>query len=174
MSAPQVVVGREVSKAHLDGALRLTADHWHVRHDALGITGLVERRPAVQPTLVGLEATGGREVPEAGALAEAGLPVVMVHPRHARECATATGRWAKTDPLEARGLAHVAAAVRPTPRPLPAGPGARAEGSADAPAPTGAEAHGRTSPSAAGSPAAPSGHPGPQALVGAPLGPPRC
>jgi transposase len=59
------------------------------------------------------------EGPVTGALAEASLPVVVVHPRHARDIAKATGRLAKTDSLDARGLAHVAEAVRPTPRPLP-------------------------------------------------------
>jgi transposase len=48
------------------------------------------------------------------------LPVVVVNPRHARDFAKATGRLAKTDRLDARGLAHFAEAVRPTPRPLPA------------------------------------------------------
>jgi transposase len=119
MSEPQVFVGIDVSKAQLDVALRPTEDHWHVSNDEVGIAGLVERLQAVQPTLIVLEATGGLEVPVAGALAEAGLPVVGVNPRHARDFAKATGRLAKTDPLDAQGLAHVAEAVRPTPRPLP-------------------------------------------------------
>jgi transposase len=114
-----VCVGIDVSKAQLDVALRPTDDCWHVSNAELGITGLVERRQAVQPTLVVLEATGGLEVPVTGALAAASLPVVVVNPRHARDVANATGRLAKTDSLEARGLAHVAEAVRPTPRPLP-------------------------------------------------------
>jgi transposase len=119
MSEPQVFVGIDVSKAQLDVALRPTADQWHVSNDEVGIPGLVERLQAVQPTLIVLEATGGLEVPAAGALAEAGLPVVVVNPRHARDFAKATGRLAKTDPLDAQGLAHFAEAVRPTPRPLP-------------------------------------------------------
>ncbi len=119
MSEPQVFVGIDVSKAQLDVALRPTNDGWQVTNDASGIAGLVERLRTVQPTLVVLEATGGLEVPVTGALAEAGLPVVVVNPRPAREVAKATGRIAKTDTLDARGLAHVAAAVRPTPRPLP-------------------------------------------------------
>ena len=119
MSDAQVLVGIDVSKVQLDVALRPTDDCWHVSHDALGIAGLVERLRTVQPTLVVLEATGGLEVPVTGALAEAGRPVVVVNPRHARDVAQATGRLAKTDTLEARGLAHVAEAVRPTPRPLP-------------------------------------------------------
>jgi transposase len=101
MSEPPVFVGIDVSKAQLDVALRPTDDCWHVSHDALGIAGLVARLRTVQPTLVVLEATGGLEVPVTGALAEAGLPVVVVNPRHAR------------------GLAPVAEAGRPTPRPLP-------------------------------------------------------
>jgi transposase len=120
MSAPQVFVGIDVSKAQLDVALRPTEDYWHVSNDEVGIPGLVERLQAVQPTLIVWEATGGLEVPVAGALAEAGLPVVVVTPRHARDFAKATGRLAKTDPLDAQGLAHFAAAVRPNPRPLPA------------------------------------------------------
>jgi transposase len=119
MSEPQVFVGIDVSKAQLDVALRPTEDQWHVSNDEVGIPGLVERLQAVQPTLIVLEATGGLEVPAAGALSEAGLPVVVVNPRHARDFAKATGRLAKTDSLDARGLAHFAEAVRPTPRPLP-------------------------------------------------------
>lgn len=119
MSEPQVFVGIDVSKAQLDVALRPTDDCWHTSNDELGIAGLVERLRTVQPTLVVLEATGGLEVPVTGALAAAGLPVVVVNPRHARDFAKATGRLAKTDSLDARGLAHFAEAVRPTPRPLP-------------------------------------------------------
>jgi transposase len=119
MSDPQVFVGIDVSKAQLDVALRPTADRWHVSNDEPGIATLVERLRTVQPTLVVLEATGGLEVPVTGALAEAGVPVVVVNPRHAREFAKATGRLAKTDPLDAQGLAHFAEAVRPSPRPLP-------------------------------------------------------
>jgi transposase len=119
MSDPQVFVGIDVSKARLDVALRPTDDCWHVGNHESGIAGLVERLRTVQPMLVVLEATGGLEVPVTGALAEAGLPVVVVNPRHARDFAKATGRIAKTDTLDARGLAHFAEAVRPTPRPLP-------------------------------------------------------
>jgi transposase len=98
MSDPQVFVGIDVSKVQLDVALRPTADRWHVSNDEPGIATLVERLRTVQPTLVVLEATGGLEVPVTGALAEAGVPIVVVNPRHARDFAKATGRLAKTDP----------------------------------------------------------------------------
>ena len=51
------------------------------------------------------------------ALATAGLPVVVVHPRQARDFARATGQLAKTDALDARALAHFADVIRPTPLP---------------------------------------------------------
>ena len=53
------------------------------------------------------------------ALAAAAWPVVVVNPRQARDVAKATGQGAKTDALDARALAHVAEAIRPTPRPVP-------------------------------------------------------
>jgi transposase len=71
------------------------------------------------PPLMVLEATGGLERLVTSALATAGLPVVVVHPRQARDCARATGPLAKTDALDARALAHCADVIRPTPRPLP-------------------------------------------------------
>jgi transposase len=66
-----------------------------------------------------LEATGGLERAATVALAAAGLPVVVVNPRQARDFVRATGQLAKTDALDARALAHVADVIRPTPRPLP-------------------------------------------------------
>jgi transposase len=120
MNEPEVLVGSAVATVPRDVALRPTADRWPVRHEEPGRTLLVERWRTIPPALLVREATGGLEVPVAGAWAEAGLPVVVVPPRQARDCATATGRLATTAPREAQGLAHVAAAVRPSPRALPA------------------------------------------------------
>jgi transposase len=69
--------------------------------------------------LIVLEATGGLEVPMAGALAAVGLPVVVVNPRQVRDFARATGQVAKTDRLDAQVLAHLAEAIRPPIRPVP-------------------------------------------------------
>jgi transposase len=73
----------------------------------------------LHPELVVLEATGGLQMPMAGALAAAGLPLAMVNPRQVRDFARATGRLAKTDRLDAQVLAHFGEAIRPTPHPLP-------------------------------------------------------
>ena len=67
-----------------------------------------------------LEATGGYERRAVAELLAAGLPVVVVNPRQARDFAKATGRLAKTDRLDALGLARFAEAIRPPLRPIPA------------------------------------------------------
>jgi transposase len=120
MSAPQLCGGVDVANAPLDIALRPTGERWTVANDDAGMATLVARLQAVPPTLIGLEATGGDQRAVVAALAATGLPVVVVNPRQARDVAKATGPLAKTEALEARAWAHVAEAVRPTPRPLPA------------------------------------------------------
>src|ERR1700675_538029 len=112
-------VGIEVAKAQLDMALRPSGERWAVPNDAGGVVTLVGRLQALHPTLRVLEATGGLERAATAALAAAGLPVVVVNPRQARDFARATGPLAKTDALDARALAHCADVIRPTPRPLP-------------------------------------------------------
>jgi len=114
-----VYVGIDVAKATLDVAVHPTGARWTTTHTEREVAGLVPRLTALDPALVVLEATGGLEGPLAGALAAAGLPVVVVNPRQVRDFAKATGLLAKTDALDAAVLAHFAAAVRPTPRPLP-------------------------------------------------------
>ncbi|MGH7360397.1 MAG: IS110 family transposase [Candidatus Methylomirabilales bacterium] len=114
-----VYVGIDVAKATLDVAVHPTAARWTVAHTEREVAALPTRLAALAPALVVLEATGGLERPLVGALAAAGLPVVVVNPRQIRDFAKATGILAKTDALDAAVLAHFAAAVRPTPRPLP-------------------------------------------------------
>jgi transposase len=112
-------VGIDVAKAQWDIALRPSGERWAVPNDADGVATLVDRLQPLHPTLMVLEATGGLERPATAALATAGLPVVVVNPRQARDFARATGQLAKTDALDARALAPFADVIRPTPRPLP-------------------------------------------------------
>jgi len=115
----QIFVGIDVAKAQLDIALRPTSERWAVPNDEPGIATLVGRLQAVQPTLIGLEATGGYHRAVVAALAAAALPLVVVNPRQVRDFAKATGQLAKTDALNAHAVAHFAEAVRPALRPLP-------------------------------------------------------
>jgi len=114
-----VFVGIDVAKASLDVAVHPTTERWTLAYTEREVAGLLSRLAALAPALVVLEATGGLEGPLVGALAAAGLPVVVVNPRQVRDFAKATGLLAKTDALDAAVLAHFAAAVRPTPRALP-------------------------------------------------------
>ena len=84
-----------------------------------GIRDLVTELRSLGPSAVVLESTSGLELPLAGTLAAASLPVVIVNPRQVRHFAKATGRLAKTDVLDAQVLAHFAEAVRPAVRTLP-------------------------------------------------------
>lgn len=118
MTQPLIFVGIDVSKAQLDVAQR-PAGRFTVPNTEAGFTQLLAHLAAEPPTLIILEATGGVELPLTGALAAAGLPVVVVNPRQIRDFAKATGRLAKTDALDAQVLAHFADVVRPEPRPLP-------------------------------------------------------
>jgi transposase len=112
-------VGIDVAKAQLDVAARPGAEQWIVANDEEGIATLVARLRALHPTLVVLEATGGRELPVAAALATAGLAAAVVNPRQVRDFARAVGQLAKTDALDAHLLARFAEVVQPAPRPLP-------------------------------------------------------
>ena len=118
MTRPQIFVGIDISKAQLDIALR-PEGRFAVANDDAGHAQVIERLRAMPPTLVVLEATGGLEMPLAGALAAAGVPVIVVNPRQVRDFAKATGKLAKTDVLDAQTLAHFAEVMRPEPRPLP-------------------------------------------------------
>jgi transposase len=114
-----VYVGIDVAKAQLDIAMRPSAEQWVSPHDEEGIATLVARLQALRPTLIVLEATGGREALLAAALATADLAVAVVNPRQVRDFARAIGQLAKTDALDAQVLARFAEVVYPTPRPLP-------------------------------------------------------
>ncbi len=114
-----VYIGIDVAKAKLDIAVRPSAQQWVVANDEEGIAALVERVGTLHPTLIVLEATGGRELPVAAALATGGLAVAVVNPRQVRDFARAVGQLAKTDALDAQLLARFAEVVRPQPRPLP-------------------------------------------------------
>ena len=94
-------VGIDVSKDRLDVHIRPSGEAFTVTRDSEGIDELAKRLSAAAPTLVVLEATGGLEAVVVAGLAAAGLPVVVVNPRQIRDFARATGRLAKTDPLDA-------------------------------------------------------------------------
>ena len=118
MTPQECYVGIDVSKKHLDIAVRPGDEHWTVANDEDGIDELVTRLRSIGPRLVVLEATGGIELAATGRLAGAGLLVAVVNPRQVRDFARAIGKLAKTDRLDAQVIARFAEVVQPTPRPL--------------------------------------------------------
>ena len=119
MGDGQLYVGIDVSKRHLDIAVRPIGELWRANNNKADIERLIVRVGNLEPQLVVMEATGNYEMPLAAAMQVAGLPLRVVNPRQARDFARSTGKLAKTDSIDAAALAHFAEAVRPTPRPLP-------------------------------------------------------
>lgn len=111
-------VGVDVSKDALDVATHATNKKWQFSNNDSGINQAVQVLGELIPALVVMEATGGYESPLAYALNKAGIPCAVVNPRESRDFAKATKKLAKTDIIDARVLAHFAAAIKPEPRPL--------------------------------------------------------
>jgi transposase len=115
---PQVehFVGIDVAKAKLDVSVLPTRARFTIDYGDAGLTDLLARLTALQPTLIVIEATGGYERRVAGELTAAGLPVAVVNPSRVRHLARGTGTLAKNDRLDSDNLALFAQVVRPTPR----------------------------------------------------------
>lgn len=116
--ATEVFVGIDVSKAWLDVAIQEQAEGFRVSNDEIGIASLVKKMKKYHPRLIVLEPTGGFEMLAIAELSQAGLPVAVVNAKRVRDFAKATGQFAKTDKLDAKMLAHFAAAIRPEVRSL--------------------------------------------------------
>lgn len=112
-------VGIDVSKDRLDVHVHPAGEAFAVARDAEGLDQLQARLAPFQPVLVAIEATGGFETIAAAHLAAAGLPVAVVNPAQVRAFATALGKRAKTDPIDAFVIARFAATARPQPKPAP-------------------------------------------------------
>jgi transposase len=112
-------IGIDVAKDWLDVASSAAERGWRVPNETAGIAALVETLTAQPPQLIVLEPTGGLETAVVAALLAAGLTVAVVNPAKVRAFATAQGRRAKTDALDARLLAEFAARMQPPARAVP-------------------------------------------------------
>lgn len=118
MSNSNVFVGIDVSKKHLDVAIRPSGEHLSIEYNESSMRGLAERLIKLDPERVVLESTGGLELLAVAILAAGKLPVVVANARQVRDFAKATGRLAKTDKIDAQAIAHFAQAIKPEIRPL--------------------------------------------------------
>lgn len=106
-------VGIDVSKAWLDLAVHGTGETWRCANARSDFPVLIERLRRYAPCLIVLEASGGYEQEVLFALLAARLPAALVNPRQTHHFAKAAGYLAKTDAIDAKVLAHFAAAVGP-------------------------------------------------------------
>ena len=103
-------VGIDVSKDSLELAMDDKGKTQYLDNDEKGIAKLLALILANEGRVgaVVFEATGGFEREAAIALCRAGLPVMVVNPRQARDFAKAMGFLSKTDAIDARVLSHFA------------------------------------------------------------------
>ena len=112
MSVTSVTVGIDVAKAHVDVCvLGAKSSAQRFDNDAEGHSALAAALQPLDVGLVVMEATGGYEAALACALQATGLPVAVINPRQARDFAKSMGRLAKTDAVDARTLAELAAVL---------------------------------------------------------------
>src|SRR5512147_1130100 len=89
MPKPPVFVGIDIAKGELVVAVRPTGEQWTTANTAAAGPTLVARLHALAPQLIVCEASGGYEIPVAGLLGAAALPIVVVNPRQVRDFAKA-------------------------------------------------------------------------------------
>ncbi len=114
----EIAVGIDVSTARLDVHVLPQGESFAVSNDHEGVEALAERLAPLQPTWVGLEASGRYERLAVAVLAAAGLPVVVVNPAQVRAFAGAQNQKAKTDRIDAQVIAAFMIAIKPEIRPL--------------------------------------------------------
>lgn len=114
-----LTVGIDISKHHLDIATNRNSRTERIDYNPKTIRSLARSLKRQKPRRIIVEATAGLERPLVFALADAGLPVILVNALQTRRFAQAMGTLAKTDPIDAKVLALYGDRVRPTLRPLP-------------------------------------------------------
>ena len=116
MSQPTMkCAGIDTSKLKLDVALADQSAIFTVSNDKAGHKALVDRFREHEVTRVGIEATGNYEAGVVKALRAAGVEVVMFDPRQIHGYRTFRKQKAKTDPIDARLIATVTAALEEIP-----------------------------------------------------------
>ena len=108
----QHTVGIDISKAHLDAYRLADGESGRFDNDLAGIQALIDWI-GTRVECVAYEATGAYHRDLEQALFRAGLAQAKVNPWQARRYAEATGTRAKTDAVDARILAQMAATVEP-------------------------------------------------------------
>lgn len=110
-----VYAGVDVAKATLQ--LHLQGRQTEFANTPAGLPRLLAQLRKVPAVQVVCEATGGDEQPMVRALHAAHIPVSVANPAQVRAAARARGQRAKSDPLDADGLADYGRRFEPAPTP---------------------------------------------------------
>lgn len=114
MNAQQEInVGVDTGKIQLDIFIRPIGDYFTVANNTNGIYEAIKRIKTYKPTRIIIEATGRLEMAFVCAAAKAKIPTVVANPLHVHRFASATGKLAKTDKLDAQMIAHYGEALQP-------------------------------------------------------------
>lgn len=117
-SKQQRNIGIDVGKTYLDIYILELDRHWLIYNAVDDIKALIKTIKRFKLSRIVVEATGGYERKVVEALAEAGLPIVVVQPINVRQFAKAQGVLAKTDKIDARVIAQFGAIMQPEIRPM--------------------------------------------------------
>lgn len=108
--------GIDVAKETLELALGPSGAVESFANESAAHEAIARRLLEQKVALVLMEASGGYEFALACTLQAAGLAVVVINPRQARDFARAMGYLAKTDAIDARVLAQLAAVIATHPK----------------------------------------------------------
>ena len=115
----KAVVGVDISKAKLDYFQWFDQIGGKIVNDLQSCRRFAKELRKRNVSLVCLEATGGYENVLVACLHQEGVPVAVVNPRRLRNFAHAKELLAKTDEIDARGLAEFGALIEPRITPAP-------------------------------------------------------
>lgn len=111
-------IGIDVGKTNLDIHILELDRSWRICNTDNDIKELIKSLRRFKLSRVIVEATGGYERRVVEALAEAGMPVIVVQPMNIRQFAKAQGVLAKTDKIDAVIIAQFGAIMKPEIRPI--------------------------------------------------------
>ena len=109
----EINVGVDTGKHQLDIYIRPVDIGFSVENNPEGIQAAIKKIKPFNPTRIIIEATGRLERTFVIACAHAQLPFVIANPIHIKQFAGAIGQLAKTDPLDAKLIAHYGESIQP-------------------------------------------------------------
>jgi len=112
-TSKEINVGVDTGKAQLDIYVRPKDQAFSVANNPAGIRDAIRQLKKIKPTRIVIEATGRLELPFVLQAQKASLMVSVVNPLQMRRFASAAGKLAKPDRLDARIIAHYGEALRP-------------------------------------------------------------